>query len=106
MGWCAHSYKLGGQAEQANRHGTWAAAGQMLQRLLGSHRGASGAGPTSADVRELLLTLSRDDFAFLLRTPPLLYHNDSTASVPRFYWSVDFGYALWLRLYFENAARG
>jgi hypothetical protein len=34
--------------------------------------------------------------------PPLLYHNDLTASVPRFYWSEEFGYALWLRLYFEN----
>jgi hypothetical protein len=84
----------------------WAAAGQMLQRLLGAHRGVSGPVPTSSDVRELLQTLSRDDFSSLLRTPPLLYQNDSTASVTRFYWSVDFGYALWLRLYFENAARG
>ena len=84
----------------------WATAGQMLQRLLGAHRGVSRPAPTLADVRELLQTLSGDDFSSLLRTPPLLYHNDSTASVPRFYWSVDFGYALWLRLYFENAARG
>jgi hypothetical protein len=84
----------------------WAAAGQMLQRLLGAHRGASGPAPTSVDVRDLLKRLSRDDFSSLLQTPPLLYHNDFTASVPRFYWSVDFGYALWLRLYFENAARG
>lgn len=88
----------------------WATAGQMLQRLLGAHRGASGAtssspAPTSADVRDLLQRLSRDDFSSLLKTPPLLYHNDFTASVRRFYWSVDFGYALWLRLYFENAAR-
>jgi hypothetical protein len=30
-----------------------------------------------------------------------MYHNDQTASVPRFYWSEEFGYALWLRLYFE-----
>jgi hypothetical protein len=83
----------------------WAAAGQMLQRLLGAHRGASGPAPTSVDVRDLLQRLSRDDFSSLRQTPPLLYHNDFTASVPRFYWSVDFGYALWLRLYFENAAR-
>jgi hypothetical protein len=31
--------------------------------------------------------------------PPLLYHNDLSASVKRFYWSEDVGYALWLRLY-------
>jgi len=29
----------------------------------------------------------------------LLYHNDLTGTVKRFYWSEDFGYALWLRLY-------
>ena len=27
------------------------------------------------------------------------YHNDTSATVSRFYWSQDFGYALWLRLY-------
>ena len=32
------------------------------------------------------------------RNPPLLYHNDLTAKVPRYYWSQDVGYALWLRL--------
>jgi hypothetical protein len=35
----------------------------------------------------------------------MLYHNDLTASTSRFYWSEDFGYALWLRLYLENARR-
>lgn len=38
--------------------------------------------------------------------PPLLYHNDLTASVRRFYWSEDVGYALWLRLYLESARLG
>jgi hypothetical protein len=47
----------------------------------------------------LLVQLGRDDFAALRATPPLLYHNDLTASVSRYYWSEDFGYALWLRLY-------
>jgi hypothetical protein len=47
----------------------------------------------------LLTALARDDFAELRRTPPLLYHNDLTATVSRYYWSEDFGYALWLRLY-------
>lgn len=50
-------------------------------------------------VQTLLADLSRDDFAALRRTPPLLYHNDLTATVSRYYWSEDFGYALWLRLY-------
>jgi hypothetical protein len=47
----------------------------------------------------LLVRIGSDDFAQLRRTPPLLYHNDLTASVSRFYWSEDVGYALWLRLY-------
>jgi hypothetical protein len=51
---------------------------------------------------DLLRAIAADDFALLSRTPPLLYHNDLTATVKRFYWSQDFGYALWLRLYFEN----
>jgi hypothetical protein len=50
-------------------------------------------------IRELLVRLGSDDFAQIRRSPPLLYHNDLTASVRRFYWSEDFGYALWLRLY-------
>jgi hypothetical protein len=83
----------------------WAGAGQMLQRLLDAAGGASGPAPTSDEVRDLLQRLSQDDFSSLRQTPPLLYHNDFTASVPRFYWSEDFGYALWLRLYFENATR-
>ena len=77
----------------------------MRQRLLGADRSASGPTPTKGEVRELLQRLSQDDFSSLRQTPPLLYHNDFTASVPRFYWSEDFGYALWLRLYFENATR-
>ena len=47
----------------------------------------------------LLARLGSDDFAQLRRSPPLLYHNDLTGTVKRFYWSEDFGYALWLRLY-------
>jgi len=43
--------------------------------------------------------LGGDDFARLRRSPPLLYHNDLSATVNRFYWSEDVGYALWLRLY-------
>lgn len=50
-------------------------------------------------IRNLLARIGSDDFAQLRRTPPLLYHNDLSAGVRRFYWSEDFGYALWLRLY-------
>jgi len=66
--------------------------------------------PDSADDRkaaqprttELLRKLAADEFSLIARTPPLLYHNDLTASVRRFYWSEELGYAIWLRLYFEN----
>jgi hypothetical protein len=54
-------------------------------------------------INNLLVRIGSDDFALLRRGPPLLYHNDLSATVPRFYWSEDFGYALWLRLY--QAAR-
>ena len=40
-----------------------------------------------------------NDFALLRSAPPLVFHNDLSATVPRYYWSVDAGYALWLRLY-------
>ena len=50
-------------------------------------------------IRGLLARIGSDDFAQLRRSPPLLYHNDLSATVSRFYWSEDFGYALWLRLY-------
>ena len=50
-------------------------------------------------IRNLLVRLGSDDFAQLRRSPPLLYHNDLSATVKRFYWSEDVGYALWLRLY-------
>ncbi|HEX2831483.1 MAG TPA: hypothetical protein VHW00_00620 [Thermoanaerobaculia bacterium] len=50
-------------------------------------------------VRAVLRELARDDFALIRANPPLLYHNDLTATVPRYYWSEDVGYALWLRLH-------
>jgi hypothetical protein len=61
------------------------------------------ASPRDADVRQairgLLVRIGGEDFAQVRRSPPLLYHNDLSATVKRFYWSEDFGYALWLRLY-------
>ena len=53
----------------------------------------------SAEIQAVLRRLAKDDFALLRENPPLLYHNDLTASVPRYYWSEDVGYALWRRLY-------
>ncbi len=49
----------------------------------------------------LLSRIANDSFARLRRDPPLLYHNDATATPPRFYWSDMFGYALWLRVYYD-----
>ncbi|HEY2830018.1 MAG TPA: hypothetical protein VGJ88_07850 [Thermoanaerobaculia bacterium] len=58
---------------------------------------ASPSNPTQ--LRDILRELARDDFKAVRMNPPLLYHNDLTATVPRYYWSEDIGYALWLRLY-------
>jgi len=52
-------------------------------------------------MRAALVELAKDDFNFVKMSPPLLYHNDLTATVSRYYWSEDAGYALWLRLYRE-----
>jgi hypothetical protein len=73
----------------------WISAARLLGRAKASERSRSDA----ASIRALLIQLARDDFALLRTNPPLLYHNDLTASVSRYYWSVDVGYALWLRLY-------
>ena len=80
----------------------WSDAARLLQRLLST--GAER--PSSAEVSGLLRRLASDDFAFIRQFPPLMYHNDLTATVPRFYWSDDFGYALWLRLYAESTRQG
>jgi hypothetical protein len=76
----------------------WIAVARLLQPFIR----AGATPPRRTEVESVLQTLSRDDFALLRQNPPLLYHNDLTASVPRFYWSESMGYALWLRLYFEN----
>lgn len=54
------------------------------------------------DLERLLDQLAAGEFAAFKRHPPLLYHNDLSASVSRYYWSEAFGYALWLRLYHER----
>ena len=69
----------------------------VVQLLLRGTR-ADGPRPDAADVTDVLERIARNDFALLRTSPPLLYHNDLTATVPRYYWSQDVGYALWLRL--------
>jgi len=80
----------------------WIAAGLGLSRLLGEN----GGRPAASEITALLRQLAKDDFAAIRHSPPLLYHNDMTAKNSRFYWSEDFGYALWLRLHFETLHRG
>jgi hypothetical protein len=75
----------------------WIAAAKILLAL---QRGQPAA---KAEVSDWLDMVSRDNFALVHRSPPLLYHNDLTATVSRYYWSEDFAYALWLRLYFASA---
>src|SRR5262249_31141691 len=76
----------------------WAKVVDLLLRL----EGAETTEMTHSEADTLLRGLAAADFSMLARTPPLLYHNDFTSSLPRLYWSEEFGYALWLRLYFEN----
>jgi hypothetical protein len=79
----------------------WVDAATLLRRFTA--RG--GSLPTSGETLALLRRLAADDFSAVRSNPPLLYHNDQTASTPRFYWSEDFGYALWIRLFHEHARR-
>ena len=72
-------------------------------RLLQLQDSADDRSTAYARTTDLLHKLAANNLALIARTPPLLYHNDLTASVRRFYWSEDFGYALWLRLYVEHA---
>jgi hypothetical protein len=74
-----------------------------LVRLLGRAQAPGGPPPGAAEVQAVLRQLSQEDFALLQKSPPLLYHNDLTAKVSRYYWSEDVGYALWLRLAHEYA---
>jgi hypothetical protein len=71
---------------------------EVVRRLVEIMASPQDANARQA-IRNLLVRIGSDDFAQLRRSPPLLYHNDPSASVRRYYWSEDFGYALWLRLY-------
>jgi hypothetical protein len=77
---------------------TWIAVAESLAAPSGKGVPDAASGATL----DLLRSIADDDFAVVRSTPPLLYHNDLSAGVRRFYWSLDFGYALWLRLYLED----
>ncbi|HVO11060.1 MAG TPA: hypothetical protein VMX54_10015 [Vicinamibacteria bacterium] len=79
----------------------WVAAAKLLRCFAGRNQ----TPPDPEQTLALLGRLAADDLAFVRTSPPLVYHNDLTASVPRFYWSEDFGYALWLRLFHEHLRR-
>ncbi len=69
-----------------------------LVRLLRRAQTPGGPPLDAAELQTVLRQLAQEDFALLRKNPPLLYHNDLTATTPRYYWSEDVGYALWLRL--------
>ncbi|MGM9425901.1 hypothetical protein [Hydrogenophaga sp. MI9] len=71
----------------------WLDAVRMLVQL------EEGNGPARSEVLQLLQELSKDRFTPVRQNPPMLYHNDLSASVSRYYWSEDVGYAIWQRLY-------
>jgi hypothetical protein len=79
------------------------AAGQEIwSQAIGLLADALTSSPdknTQQVIRNLLARIGSNDFASLRSSPPMLYHNDMSASVRRFYWSEDFGYAVWLQLY-------
>jgi hypothetical protein len=77
----------------------WVSLVRLLRRAL-----TPGGPPAdAAEIQTVLRQLAKEDFALLRKNPPLLYHNDLTATTPRYYWSEDAGYALWLRLAYEHA---
>ena len=72
----------------------WLRAAHLLQHL----QGATITTDLYDEVSGVLQDMAVRDFELMSAAPPLLYHNDLTATVRRYYWSADVGYALWLRL--------
>ena len=73
-----------------------------LRRQLLLHE---DSGVPRAAVLHTIARMATGDFAGVERTPPLVYHNDLTATPPHFHWSTDIGYALWLRSYADAMHR-
>ncbi len=72
----------------------WDEAARLLVQA-----GATPGATTRQTIAGFLPQIAASNFALLREAPPLIFNNDMTANVKRFYWSQDFGYALWLRLY-------
>jgi hypothetical protein len=78
----------------------WSDAARRLVDAMASPPDANA----QQEIRDLLARIGSEDFAQLRRSPPLIYHQalgdvDGRADGRRFYWSDDFAYTLWLRLY-------
>jgi hypothetical protein len=80
----------------------WLRAVSLIHRMNSAPRNPE----VHAEAIRLLRELASSDFAALASNPPLLYHNDMTATVSRYYWSQEVGYALWLRLYYGTKGIG
>jgi len=80
----------------------WARAALLVNQLESGPRSPNEA----ADAIRLLREIAASDFSALSSHPPLLYHNDMSATVRRYYWSQELGYALWLRLYHGTKGTG
>lgn len=80
-------------------------AGQDAYLTLSQLLLTPAASSLQSSVLQALRALADGTFRSLEAHPPLLYHNDRSASTPRFYWSQDVGYALWLRTYVEATRR-
>jgi hypothetical protein len=80
----------------------WARAASLLAQLESAPRSTA----VNAEAIRLLRELASNGFSALAGNPPLLYHNDMSGTVRRYYWSPDVGYALWLRLYYGTKGMG
>ncbi|RAZ85638.1 hypothetical protein DPM33_28395 [Mesorhizobium hawassense] len=73
-----------------------------VAELIGQTENGDATGQSRLETAQILGKIAENDFSLLNSAPPLFYHNDLSATVRRFYWSQELGYALWLRLYFAN----
>jgi len=81
---------------------TWVRAAALVRQIEGAEHGTAA----HPDAVRLLREIAANGFAAVAGNPPLLYHNDLSATVKRYYWSQDMGYALWLRLYHAAQRKG
>ncbi len=79
-------------------------AQQIWMDLIGlmATPNATSSGPSHQRATDILAQLAADHFAAVSTNPPLIYNNDLSAHVRRYYWSEELGFALWLRLYWQT----